>query len=191
MGLSSSNHEKKTYLQIVAGKFAQKVDEGTEGATTRFSEKANRNMYELLHDTLEGTIKSLKIETKEFDGGKKSKQLDVTISDVGELYIVSLPIESKFFDSFCAKIKSADLSKVVKLSPYAFTSKKDGKKVSGMNIFQNDVKLEYYYSNEEPKGKPVLKEQVDEEMIALGEKLSEPVKTAEAPLPEGIDPLPF
>jgi len=155
MARVNRNVENKIYFNIVSGKFAQRVKEGTAGAVTRFSEKKKENVYEILNDRLTGTIESMSIDKTEY-----GKQLVIMMTDEGESYQVTIPVESKYFDSFCSKILSADLSKFLELAPFSFAP--DGKKITGMNIYQDGKKLDYYFTKENPKGKPFAEDKLDE-----------------------------
>jgi len=164
MGLTSGHGpSKRIYLTIIGGKFAQTVEKGTLGAVTRQKTKgknAGQDTWELHHDRVSGKIKEMKIEKKDF-----GEYLDIHIEDVGEKYIVSLPVESRYFDSFCAKIGCADLHTSIELAPFSFEGK-EGNKIIGMNIYQNGNpradekgKLPYFFSKENPMGKPFPKEE--------------------------------
>jgi hypothetical protein len=159
MGLTSNyGLSKRVYLQIIGGKLAQTVEKETPGAVSRQKTKgknAGQQTWELYHDRVSGIIKEMNIEKKDF-----GEYLDIHIEDVGDKFIVSLPVESKFFDSFCAKIGTADLSYTIELAPYSFEGK-DGNKVIGMNLYQKGNpkadekgKLPYFFSKENPMGKP-------------------------------------
>lgn len=142
--LQTEDKTRKTYINIVGGRFAVRCDSTTTGAVKRFSEKKKEDVYELLYDSLTMNIKSIKIEKNDF-----GKSLVVESSD-GEL--LTIPVESKYFDSFCSKIGSADLTRNIKIVPFSF--EKEGKKYTGVNIWQQGEKLPYYFTAENPKGKP-------------------------------------
>ncbi len=110
MARTNTNHENRVYLNVIGGKFAERVKEGTSGSVKRFSEKKKEDVWEILNDRTSGTIKSMKIEKGDF-----GKQLLIEVNDVMESYIVTLPVESKYFDSFCAKIGNVKLNDPVEL----------------------------------------------------------------------------
>lgn len=162
MGLNSTSHKKRTYLSIVNGKIAQKVEEGTSGAVSR-KNKNEQVIHELLHDSVSGRIKEMKIEQKTFSGGK-TKQLEILMDDIGDAFILTLPVDSKFFDQFASKIGNANLEETIEITPYSFTPKGEAKKKSGLNLYQGGNKLGYFFSKENPMGKPFPpEEQMDEE----------------------------
>jgi len=169
MGLSTGNHTSKTYLQIVAGRVAQKSAEGVHGAVSRENKK-KEIVWELHHDSISGKIKEMNIEAKTFASGK-TKQLEIVIQDADESFILTLPVESKYFDHFCSKIGSANLNKEIIVKPYSFVPKDKPNKISGLNLYQKEKetdsepkKLGYYFSPENPEGKPFPpEERMDED----------------------------
>lgn len=155
MALTSHSGVKRIYLSIIGGKLAQKVEKGTANAVSRLNKKSEE-VWELLHQKVSGMIEEMKIEKKDF-----GEQLDITMNDVGERYTISIPVESKWFDSFCAKIGSAQLDKTLEIVPYSFEAKDGSGKKNGINIYQKGNpaadekgKLPYYFSKENAMGKP-------------------------------------
>lgn len=149
MARTNADHTQKVYLNIVGGQFAERAKADTPNAVKRYSEKKQQDVWEILNDRTSGMIKEIKIEK-----GDYGKQLIITMTDVDENYLISIPVESKYFDSFCSKIGNADLNKLIELAPYSFEPKDGGNKRIGMNIYQDGQKLDYFFSKENPKGKP-------------------------------------
>lgn len=148
MGLSVSEKGSKTYLSIINGKLAQKVPAGTPNAVSR-ENKNKQIINELLYDTLDGVITGLRMKDSDF-----GRELVVEIQSGIDKFTLNIPMESKYFDTFCYKINSVNLNNEVKIAPYSFDPN-DGKgKKTGINFYQNGVKLLHYYSPEDPKGKP-------------------------------------
>ena len=151
MGLSTSERGNKTYLSILQGKFALKVTPGTEGAVTRVN-KTGETVYERLYDHLDGQIVDFNI-----NDGNYGKELRLIIESGLDKFNLSIPVESKYFDSFALRLGNINLNKEVKISPYAFSVFEDGKekKKVGMNFYQNGQKIEYFYTKDDPKDKPM------------------------------------
>lgn len=149
MARTNADHTKKVYLSIVGGRFAEKATSDTPGAVKRYSEKKKEDVWEVLNDRTSGLIRGMKIES-----GDYGKQLLISMNDVDENYIISIPVESKYFDSFCSKIGNADLKQKIELAPYSFIPKEGDKKRIGINIYQNSEKLGYFFSKGDSKGKP-------------------------------------
>ena len=149
MGLSNDNKSSKTFLNIVSGKFAHRVPEGTEGAVSRKNKK-DALVWEKMYDSLSGQISSMKIEKDDY-----GKHLAIDVKSGIDTFQVQIPVDSKYFDTFCYKINNVDLSKEVKIVPYSFVAQDSGQKKSGLNMYQGNNKIEHYYTKEDPKDKPV------------------------------------
>jgi len=170
---ASTDREKTVFMSIINGKWAEKVPAGTEGAVERQNKKGE-TVHELLYNDVSGIITSWAIEKKDF-----GKQLNVVINDVGEVFTLSIPVESRYFDAFVNKIACADLKKEVKIAPFSFTPKGETDKKTGMNIYQVgnpkalDIngKLPFFFTKENPNGRP--QPMKDGRPLADGETLEE------------------
>lgn len=169
---------KKAFMSIINGKWAEKAEAGTEGAVERKNKK-EEIVHELLYNDVSGIITSMVIEKKDF-----GKQLNVVIDDVGEVFTLSIPVESRYFDAFVNKIACADLKKPVRLAPFSFIPSGETKAKSGMNIYQvgnpkaiadvkkgQEGKLPYFFTKEAPNGRP--QPMKDGQPLAEGEQLEE------------------
>lgn len=159
---AATEREKQVFMSIIEGQWAEKVDKGTEGAKERVNKKGE-TVYELLFGDVSGIVKGMSIEKREH-----GKQLNVTIDDVGEVYTLSIPVESRYFSDFVNKIASADLKKEVRIAPFAFTPKGEKDKKTGINIYQvgnplaitenvkkgQEGKLPRFFTKENPQGMP-------------------------------------
>ncbi len=168
MGLNQSTQNDGTiYLTIVGGNIHQKVKQDTPGAAERINKKGD-TVYELVHKNgITGYIEKLEIEK-----GDYGKQLNIRIYDDTDRFQLSVPVESKYFDSFCAKIGNADFSKDITIRPFSFEPKENARKlpdgtiakVTGMYLAHGETKIDYYFTPADDKGKP---------FIAEGEKLED------------------
>lgn len=148
MGLSNSNSDRKTFVNIINGKLTVKTDKENPLAVARKNKK-DETVYEIHHDKLTGVIVSMNITKNDF-----GKQLEVELDDVGERFLVTIPVESKYFDSFAAKIGNAKHGEEITIAPYSFQPKDSETKRTGINLYQGGTKLEYYFSEANPRGKP-------------------------------------
>lgn len=144
---STTNGTTKRYFQIIAGKFAEKATKETMGALSRQNKK-NETVWEMHYQKINGKIENIVIETTDF-----GDQLRFGINDGFETCIVSIPCDSKFFRHFVQKVENVDFTKEVEIAPYSFEGK-DGKQVTGLNIYQNGTKMPYA----ELKGLPKVAE---------------------------------
>lgn len=145
----------KPFLKIVQGNISQAVDEGTEGAKLR--------KYELKDGT-----KGEKWELQFMNWTAKINNIAFKDSDCGHNCLVDLedatlllPTNSRYFKDFAAKIMNADLSKEITIHPYDMES--DGKRLMGVSLKQEGVKLENYYWDAENKKYKDEYPKVDEE----------------------------
>jgi hypothetical protein len=117
MGLQTSDTTRKTFLNIINGQFAVKVTKETEGAVARTNKKGE-TVYEMLYQKLfEVMITEMKIEKNDF-----GKQLAVTLQDGADNFTLNVPVDSKYFDSWCAKIGNVDLMQTRFISPGSYSS---------------------------------------------------------------------
>ena len=147
------------YFNPLGSVFVERVTESTEGAVKRTTAPKTgqpKDVWEMHFENVEGRLTSIEVEETDF--GKKYK---LVLNYVGELHQVNFPVESKYGDSLMNKIGSIDPTKDITIKCYSFTPKGESKKKEGINIFQNGVKLPYYFTQEEPKGKPAPDENMD------------------------------
>lgn len=133
-------HEaSKKYLSVLAdGHFHQSVPEGTEGAVVRTYEDKEGNEQtktELVFNEVSGTITKLT-----FEDGNFGQNLEIELDGEG---VVSLPTSSNFGEDIMKKLPAVDLSKPVRLVPYAFEDA--GKSKKGVTVYQDGAKVENYY----------------------------------------------
>lgn len=166
MGLETSTNTKKTYVNIVGGKFATKAEENAEGAVSRLN-KNQKTVWEYLHDSLSGTIESIIVQKNEKLG---AYEYVIDVNDVGNHFSVSVPAESKYGDSLASKVPNIKINVWTKLQPYDFEDKtkinpNTGKpqKQTGISIVQNEVKVASAYTKENPNGLPQMEGKLDEE----------------------------
>lgn len=157
MGLSNTNSDRATYLNIIDGKITRKVNQETPNAVARTNKKGD-TVYELQYDKLEATIEKMQIEKDDY-----GKKLVVTLSEAADRYLLTIPVESKFFDHFCAKIGNVNIEQPVTIAPYSFIPKGESQKKSGLNFYQDGKKVEYYFTEAEPKGKPMANGKLEED----------------------------
>lgn len=137
--ITETRDSGKKYLTVLAdGKFHQTVPEGTEGAVIREYEdkdEQKKTKTELIFDSVSGSISNISFEDGDF-----GKNLNIELDGDG---VVSLGTSSSFGEDLMKKLPNINLSKPIKLSPYAFTA--EGKSRKGITVYQDDEKIESYY----------------------------------------------
>lgn len=140
-----THEDSKKYLSVLAdGKFHQTVPEGTEGAVVRtYKDKddVDQTKTELVYNEVSGKITKLA-----FEEGNFGENLQIEIDGDG---VVSLGTASSFGEDIMKKLPAIDLSKPVKLVPYAFED--GGKSRKGVTVYQDEKKVESHYYDKDAK----------------------------------------
>lgn len=162
MGLIPDNYQKKIYANIFSGKISIQSKEGEEGAVSR-QNKNNKTVWEKHYPALSGILESIEVRKNEH---LKAYEYVLHLSDVGEHYYLSIPADSRYGDNFAKKALNLKFGIELTVKPYDFEDKETTKKRTGVNLLQDgwpDNKVPAYFTKEDPKGMPILIDQVDEE----------------------------
>ena len=151
MALTNLGGANIIYLSVADGNLVRQHKQATERTTERIT-KTGKLVYEERFKDL--TAKLVNIDTKENDYGK---QWQVTFTDEGETYIVSLPFSSRYASSFLKALPNADLSKELRFMPWAMKDKNDATKtITGITLYQDGEKIAPAYTKEDPNGLPQM-----------------------------------
>lgn len=151
----SNGSSRKTFYSIQGGKLTRKAVDGVDDERAVTLE--GKSFKVVQPESITGVIRSMKFKDVEFDGknGKtKVNLLEIELEDGIDLLVLSIPTQSKFFDTFAAKVENISPVAEVKIMPYSFLDKKNDKQVSGINLFQGDEKVEYRYTKDNPGNRP-------------------------------------
>lgn len=177
MGLNSSTKGNRTFISIVNGKFAQRVEKSTPNSVHRVIENkkdgSKKDVWELIYDTVDGVITSIEVD----ESGSFGDQLKINMSDGGNHFTVTLSMSGREAKNFLCLLKNVDLKKPVILSPYNFESKTDDRQVIGMNTYQGGIGKEFkvkpHFSKETPNGLPQVPENADKDEFKITMKQQE------------------
>jgi len=151
MALTNLGGANIIYLSVADGNLVRQHKQATERTTERIT-KTGKLVYEERFKDL--TAKLVNIDTKENDYGK---QWQVTFTDEGVTYIVSLPFSSRYASSFLKALPNADLSKELRFMPWAMKDKNDATKtITGITLYQDGEKIAPAYTKEDPNGLPQM-----------------------------------
>lgn len=131
-----------TYVGIAGGNFVVKVTEDTPGAKKReYTDKKNvtHTKWELVFPNITGYIEDISFEDTDF-----GEQIKIKMSFNDKYYIISTSSDGKYGTDFMKRFPSADTTKMMTLAPFDFEGDKGGK-ITGMNIIQNNEKIQNYY----------------------------------------------
>ena len=135
---------RKQYLSIIQGSIRKYVAEDAKGAIKReytLKDGTSGVKYEYIYESVSGRIERMEVLDKKF-----GEVLEIELDDE----ILSINTDSRYYSSFVKKIASADINRDVIIAPFDFEPD-EGKRVVGVNIFQDDKKLENYYWDNETK----------------------------------------
>lgn len=177
MGLNQRTSTNRTFVSIVAGKFAQRTTEDHPDSVRRVitdkKTKAERIVWELIYDDLDGFIQGIEIK----EDGSFGDQLNINMEDEGKFFTISLSMAGREAKGFLCCLKNINLAEKIILAPYNFTPKDDGRQVIGMNTYQGgrgkDYKVAPYFSKDQPNGLPQVPEGSDKDEFKLAMKQQE------------------
>lgn len=165
MGLENTGYEKKTYVNIVAGKFAIRGNEGDSGVVSR-TNKNNVTVYEKLYEKLSGVLNEISVRKNDKLG---AYEYVIEMNDVGDKYFVSIPADSKYGDNLAKKIPNIKKGVYSTLSPYDFEDKERKTQMgkpsrnTGLTVIQNNEKVAAFYTKENQGKHPQNEGNMDEE----------------------------
>jgi hypothetical protein len=143
MAVEKFDNNKK-YLRVVGGKLVESSDEkNPESVRREFTDKkgVTKVYYDLVYKNVSGKLQKLKLRDTNF-----GEMLDIVFEDE----IVTLGLNSRFFQNFMQKIPNAILDEKIMLYPFDFKGK-NGKQIKGLGLSQASGKLKNFYYDEETK----------------------------------------
>ena len=116
-------------------------------------------VWEIVDDFAEGIIRSIELEEDEKFGRKWA----VTIQDDDEVLVLQFPYDSGYAIALLQKLPNVDLNHKVSFHPYYF----DKDRRSRLVLKQQDLDIPTYFTREDPKGYPSLKEGYDDDDVKV------------------------
>lgn len=151
MALGTNNNTNKIFLNVIKGKICQRVSKDTDGAVSRKNKK-DEIVYELQHGFVIGKI--VDITTKESDYGSGSvPNWEITLDDVGEKYILNLPISGRVTNGILFRLPNINLKEEVKIITFLDKEKEDR---TVLIVQQNGKTVPVAYKKDAPNGLPQL-----------------------------------
>jgi hypothetical protein len=137
----------KVYYSIVGGTFVTKVPQGHPDAKERIN-KLGKQVFEREVGGIEGKIVNIEVEPSDY-----GPQLKITTSanSDGKFPVIGIGLETKHGRELLRKIPSLDFSQDVRFIPYKFTPEGADDAISGINLFQNDLKIQSFFWDAEKK----------------------------------------
>jgi hypothetical protein len=100
---------------------------------------------------------------------KTGWQYIITIDDVGEIYKITIPAESKYGDNLACKLGNLKKGEVYSIRPYDFEDRElknsAGKPLrqTGLSIARGQEKIQMNITKDNPQGRPASTGKLDEE----------------------------
>lgn len=141
------------YLTIISdGKLHQVVPEGTEGAVLRegtLKDETTYSKWERVYNAVTGIITNASIVA-----GKFGKSFVLVLNDGSHpTATLSLSVDSSFGEDMLKKFLSIDLSKPVRIVPYALPEANGKKGKKGITIYQDEKKIQSYFHSYDTESK--------------------------------------
>lgn len=155
------------WCRIGAGKVIRSADATTEGAVKvekvdaqnkpMFDEAGNKlYVYQLQSSTVGGKLVKLYSTADAYNGTEVRKLVAVLQLSNGERIYVQVKEGSRYWMAFANCLMNVDLDRVVVLSPYDYVRRKDGKRLIGMAVKQDDKDVPWAFTKDSPNGPPKL-----------------------------------
>jgi hypothetical protein len=137
-------------VDIRNGKIFRYSKTEQEGTTPVLNSKGEKKHY-FIYDYIEGHVTSFSTREEEMQGTTKLV-FQIHLSDGGDNYVVKMGVETAYFRMFCSVIPNIDWNYPVRLIPRI--KEENGVKKSSMIIVNNNLPIKFYFTKDDPKGKP-------------------------------------
>ncbi len=184
--------DRRTFINVTDGKLRQRVEpdhpQAKERKVTNPKTGDSKIVSELVYDFVEGNI--IKIYAREQEGF--GKQWIVEMQDGEEFFNISINYESGYAFAFLSRIFNVDISQRLRLTPYYI----EDDRRAGIGIRQGGEKIKPYYTKDDPKDMPKLKNPDDESdrkiwKIQVLKFLQDKVDTKLTPILQGLYPIEY
>lgn len=155
MGLNEGT--SATYIGIRDGKIALRVKEGTPGAVMVTSKESGKVSWIKYYRSISGYLTQIENRPDRFN--ERMYNWLLTIVDGEDTYILQIRESSGYARSLMKSLPNVDFSKKITFSPYVKIV--DDKKRATLYLSQDNVNVEWYYTQEHPNGLPELRKHID------------------------------
>lgn len=159
-GLGDRRSSNRMFLSVVNGEFAQRFDKHVEENGERVTEErelvdkngnpTGQKVIERYFGSITGLITEAKVEKVDFDGGKKAFFMKFVFQNGDFQFQLSIPTKSGYANSLLKRISATNPDNEIKFEPYAFDDKEKNKRITGINVYENNVKIDPIWTKENP-----------------------------------------
>jgi hypothetical protein len=148
--MALGNNSSAIYVDIRNGKIFRYSKTEQEGTTPILNSRGEKKHY-FIYDYIEGHVTGFSTREEEMQGTTKLV-FQVHLTDGGENYVVKMGVETAYFRMLCSVMPNIDWSYPVRLIPRI--KEENGVKKSSMIIVNNNNPVKFYFTKENPNGKP-------------------------------------
>ena len=150
MGLGTAKQENKIFLSVGFGKIRQKtLENGTKVNAETPNAKLRKTqsgleVWALEYDNITGVIENIFYK----EDANYGNSFEVSIRSGLDLYQLSFSDDSRFWFDLASRLPNVDFKQDVKIHTFDFVSK-DGKRVVGLRVKQNEQDVSNFYTKKE------------------------------------------
>lgn len=186
MSFITNSAPKVTWAKIAQGKIVLTSKEERDGYTARVNKLGN-TVYEKFFEGFEGKLVSIRTQDGEY-----GCQYIFSFKDGEDFVNIAIGCESKYANHLILRLLSSqiDIKQPFSIKPYSFQSE-EGNQISGLNVFQNDLKIQPAYSKEDmpQPDKVIIKKKLTYNWTPVTDFLEERMKTVLMPQLESSMPF--
>lgn len=189
--MTGTRNRVNNYFNVTMGKIVKSLGKNKPEDMTGVTERINAKgvpVYEIQSDFIVGKLVHLEFREPPEEHKEVGASISLTMEHPsGEKAKVEMKWDSAYTRGFMLAFPNLKLSEVFELEPYQYMNTKKGRKVSGLNLFQDGAQLDWAYGTKaNPAGMPQLEKvtfkgetQWDntKQLAFLREKLDEMIAT--------------
>lgn len=186
MSFITNSAPKVTWAKIAQGKIVLTSKEQKDGYVARVNKLGN-TVYEKFFEGFEGQLVSIRTQDGEY-----GCQYIFSFKDGEDFVNIAIGCDSKYANHLLLRLLSnhIDIKQPFRIQPYSFLSE-EGSQISGLNVFQNDLKISPAYTKDEmpQPDKVMIKKKLTYNWTPVTDFLEERMKTVLLPQLESSMPF--
>lgn len=186
MSFITNSAPKVTWAKIAQGKIVLTSKEQKDGYVARVNKLGN-TVYEKFFEGFEGQLVSIRTQDGEY-----GCQYIFSFKDGEDFVNIAIGCDSKYANHLLLRLLSnhIDIKQSFRIQPYSFVAE-DGIPRSGVNVYQNDMKIQPAYTKDEmpQPDKIMIKKKLTYNWTPVTDFLEERMKTVLLPQLESSMPF--
>lgn len=150
------------YYSVSFGKIVKSLGktppENMDGVTSRTNKNGDK-VFEIVTDYIRGFITGAAMKEPPAEHPDWGRQMEITLEaeEGRDKCILNIPFDSAYGRGFLYAAPGISPGVAVEIEPYNYFSKKKGRDVMGLSLFQHGEQIPWYYTKAKPNGMPELK----------------------------------